>query len=122
VVSNSVYDASLIDGHATNGLYHKFLAHQILGKERPLETTRAKRMIKDNFETYYMIAVDALLKSCVVVANSDYDIVKPYSKIITITHHERIFSSDETTMDLDYTTGGKEKSNKNVRDGVSDRG
>jgi hypothetical protein len=79
-------------------------------------------MTEENWETYYNIAADVLVKEGVAELNLNYDSAKPYSEMLTITHPERIFSFDETGMELDCTTGGKRKSDRNVRDGVSDRG
>eukprot|EP00873_Tetraselmis_striata_P015829 jgi/Tetstr1/436093/TSEL_002686.t1 len=42
--------------------------------------------------------------------------------MLTITHSERIFSFDETRVELDCTKSGKRKGNRIVRGGKHDRG
>ncbi len=61
-----------------------------------------------------------LLKAGVAVLNPDFDPVVPYSQEILITHPERIWSYDETKMELDCTKGGKGKSDAIVTSGSGD--
>jgi hypothetical protein len=45
-------------------------------------------MKKENLLTHFRIAAKEWLKTCVAVANSDYDSSNPYSTMLTITHQK----------------------------------
>eukprot|EP00873_Tetraselmis_striata_P044253 jgi/Tetstr1/464517/TSEL_009275.t1 len=63
-----------------------------------------------------------MLNAGVAVRNPDYDPTVLRSEMLTITHPERIFSFDETSVELDCTKDGKRKGDRIVRDGKHDRG
>eukprot|EP00873_Tetraselmis_striata_P041961 jgi/Tetstr1/462225/TSEL_000624.t1 len=86
------------------------------------KTSFKERLTIDNLETYYNVAADIMLNAGVAVRNPDYDPTVPRSEMLIITHPERIFSFDETRVELDCTKGGKRKGDRIVRDGKHDRG
>jgi hypothetical protein len=120
LIKGSPHVASFRDGRATDGWYRSFLKRQGLktGAERPLETTRAQWLSEDNLKSYYDTAAGIL----VAVTTEDYNADDPASLPITITHPERIFSYDETRLELDCTVGGKGKADRQVRAGKHDDG
>ena len=69
----------------------------------------------ENLETYFEVARDVLLDAGVAVRNPNYDPSVPYSEEILITHPERIFSYDETKVELDCTKGGSRKRDRFVK-------
>lgn len=124
VVRDTPYAASFKNGNVSKGWYQRFLKRHgfVTGTERPLEMTRAQWLTEENLEEYYKVAADILVQAGVAVRNPDYDPAVPRSQPVNIIHPERIFSFDETRMELDSTKGGKRKSDHIVRDGHEDRG
>ena len=73
--------------------------------------------------SYFEIAKDLLLDASVAKINPDYDPNVMYSKEILITHPaERIFSYDETRMEIDITKPGKGKGDHFIKNEPEDDG
>lgn len=112
------------DGKPTHGWFRGWLGRQnmLTGNLRPLEGTREDWFTPENLRDYFEVAKGVLLGAGVAIPNPDFDPDVAYSQEILITHPERISSYDETKVELDCTSGGKGKKERNIRDGVKDDG
>jgi len=82
---------------------------------RPLEQTRSAWYTPENLESYFNVARDVLINAGVAELNPNYDHNVVYNEEIIITHPERIYSYDETRMEMAYTDSTKGESDKIVK-------
>ena len=87
----------------------------LAGHLRPLEQTRESWYTTENLELYLDVAKDVLIKAGVDVPNPSFDPDVPYSEELLIVAPERIFSYDETRVELDCTDPSKGASGRIVR-------
>jgi hypothetical protein len=83
--------------------YERFLKDYGLGvgNARPLEIARALWTTSSNIGKHYKVLEDTLLEAGLAVVNEGFDPNKPFDEPIKITKPERIFSFDETRIQMD---------------------
>ena len=88
--------------------------------QRPLEIDRARWCTAANIRDWYTMLATALVDAGVAIVNPDYDAsADPESRAgqpIIITHPDRIFSFDESRVEMDMTKASKAKQERTLVD------
>ena len=116
LIKGTRFAGNFLKGKASEGWYRGFLRRHnlVTGTDRPLEMTRSEWLSDVNLSSYYETAAEILVNAGVAQPNTCYEPSNPMDEPIKIIHPERIFSFDETRLELDCTKGGKGKKDRGV--------